>query len=73
MRKAGDGLDQDAFGKLRTQSQAGIAYLAQQIALEIDNLDALIFAKAHFAQPLIDFWSGDQPSDDHGGARSHSI
>ena len=45
-----DFLHPDQIGQLGTQAQARIADLADEIGIAAEQLDALLFAKAKFAQ-----------------------
>ncbi len=43
--------DEDGFGQLLAQREAPVADLANQAGITTKKFDALLLAKAHFAQP----------------------
>ena len=64
----GKGLDEDFIGQTSADAQAGVANLADQVALTAEELDFLFLAEAHLAQPMSQLRRGGQLLDAHGHA-----
>jgi hypothetical protein len=64
-----EGLDHDQLCQLLADGEAGVADLADEIGLAGEEPDNLVFAKAEFAQAVLEFRSGAKLFDAHGHAR----
>jgi hypothetical protein len=62
-------LDHDQLGQLLADGEAGIANLADEIGLAGEKPDDLVFAKAEFAQTVLQFRGCTKLLDAHGHAR----
>jgi hypothetical protein len=62
-------LDHDDFGQLLADGEAGFANLTDEIGLASEELNDVVFAKAKFAKPGLDFGGGAEllnPNGDTG-------
>jgi len=65
---AGKGLDENFIGQASADAQAGVADLADQVAVTAEELDFLFLAKTHFAEAMGHLGRGGQLLDAHGDA-----
>lgn len=64
--------DQDLFGQLGADPQAGVADLADEAALAAEEFDFLFFAETHFSQAVGDLRRGRKLLDADGHTRAHA-
>jgi hypothetical protein len=67
----GDRLDQNAFCDLFADAEAGVADLADKVGVPAQKFDALLLAKAEFAQPVLHLWFGCELPDTYDHADLH--
>jgi hypothetical protein len=60
--------DKNVLGQFRAEPETGVANQANQIGVTAEQLDALLFAKAQFAESNGDFRRALEPPDADGCA-----
>src|SRR6266568_4833322 len=63
--RGGESFDEDGFRQFFADAQAGIADLADEAGLAGEQLDFLLLAETHLAQPMRDILRGGKPFDAH--------
>ncbi len=68
----GKRFDKNAFSELGAETETGVADQANEVGLACHELDLLIFAKTHFAQPGTNIRRPRKALDSHSGTGNYA-